>query len=214
MTLTFQYDKIFQRENLEELVQSAYGSYQATEVKKSFTEGGRISYVSYRFPSLNPGVAVKVDEPFPLCQTKLFSEVPFTSKDGVKGMVKVGVEYSIKFVVSASARDVPISVFPITVSVEQADSMDQLMRGRVRAYVDEQQNEVRRSLGFFKYLGALLFSSPKGNALLVYVPVEPVGDATLHAYSGTEKQQVDSVVFDLLIWKNLWSASKSAESDS
>ncbi|MBF6986750.1 hypothetical protein [Cupriavidus sp. IK-TO18] len=204
LTLTFQYDKRVRSDVLELLQAVHAGAFPATEIKRSYTELGNSSFVSYRFPNLAPTMSAGIEEPLVLHQTKIEEEAPVTTKDGINLKIPFVAWYSYNFSIAASARDVAQRVYLVSVSVEQADSLDDMTRGRLLARAIEERNKIRQSLGLIRYFAALCFQSPKGSAILVYVPLKSVTDGTHSMLGPTERQEVRQVEYDLLSWRLLF----------
>lgn len=206
LSVTFQYHQMFKRTVLESMSLKASGDYISQEVKHSYTEAGDMSFASYRIPMLNPGVGVGIAEPLFLLEQHLNIEAPVTSKDGVNFIMPVELTLSQSFAVNVSGRDITIRNYVIDLSVEKASSIEELRRLYVPKAVTAEQEKIRNELGFFSYLGSLVYSSIKGSIYLVYVPLSEVkvGDVRLYAPKGA--QSVAVVEFDLLTWSKLFKA--------
>ncbi len=204
LTLTFQYHKMFKRSALENLKPHPSGEYGATELKRSFTETDDISFVSYKFTSLNPGVSALIAEPIYLVDTKMHVDVPVTFKDGVKATVPIDATYSVQFALSVSAHDVPMRVYPVSVSIERAASLEDMLKGRVREVALSEQKRIRKEIGFLRYLSSLISSAPTGSMFLVYVPLEEVKNGNLRVFGPKDGQRVAVANFDLLAWNLLF----------
>ncbi|MBD9436229.1 hypothetical protein IB223_09005 [Pseudoxanthomonas sp. PXM03] len=202
--ISFQYKKIFQRQLLESAELDISGAFSNVEVRKSTSSEADQFYVSYSATDLNPGISLRIAEPIFLEETYVSGVVPFKTKDGVAATIDYGISYSKNFGMAVSAPDAAVLVYPIQVSVQQADSLQQLAGGRIQEHVLERQKFVRSGLGFMSYLVALLTSSPAETVHLVYVPLKRVDHgkdgAILFADSS---QQTALVKYPLLSWRYL-----------
>lgn len=200
VTLNVQYHKMFKRSVLELMQRRTFGDFSATEIKRSFTEGDDLSFVSYRFPSLNPGISVLISEPLYLTDTKMHEEVPVTLKDGTNVIFPVEAIFSLNLALTINARDIPTATLPISVSIEKASSLKAMKTGRLPELINAERKKIRREISFVRYLGALLFSSPKAVIYLVYVPLEEVKVDELKMFGPKNKQEVAVVKYNLIAW--------------
>lgn len=203
VTLTVQYHKMFNRSALELMQSKISGGFPATEMKRSFTEGEDMTYVSYKLPSLDPETSFIISDPLYLSDTKIHDDVPVTFKDGTKAIIPVDLLFSLKFSIFVSARDISAVTLPLSVSIEKAPSIKAMEKGRLLEIINSEQKKIRKELSFLRYLGALLFSSPKAVIYLVYIPLDEVKINNIQVFGPKSNQEVAMVYYDLIKWSFL-----------
>lgn len=203
LTITLQYHAIFKRSALETLEVRKAGDFSATEFQKAFTASGDQSFVSYRVPMLNPGIATLIAEPIFVQETTIRDSVTATTRDGVRVTVPFQASFSMNFGLTVTGRDIPLRSFPISISAERANSVEDLKKGELMSLVGQEQRHLRQKLAFFSYLAALITSSPTGRVFLVYVPTEAVSATGVTVLGPKGTQEVSVAQFPLLNWRLL-----------
>jgi hypothetical protein len=201
--ISFQYHELFQRNVLELAESRITGAFSSTELKKSSSAEENRFFVSYSLPAMNPGVALRIAEPLFLRETRIRDSVPVTTKDGVSMTIPYEASYSKKFGLVVSARDSQILGYPVSVSVQKASSIQDLTKGQLSSHIRSRQKQIRKDLGAFAYLTALLTSSPSETAFLVFVELNKVTAGGATVYSPTQKQEVAVVQYPLIGWSLL-----------
>jgi hypothetical protein len=207
LLVSFQYYDIFRRDLLEKMDPVVSGPFSG-DLRKTTSERDNRYFVSYSLPVLNPGVALVIGEPLFLEETQLRSAFPVTTKAGENLSIAYDTMYFKNFGLLVSARDSQVLGYPISVAVQKANSVDDIVRGQLRRHVKTKQEQLRKNLGFVPYLIALLSSSPSESAVLVYSNLRKVTNGEAVAYSPTDKPQVAIVQFSLLSWSLLIGNSK------
>jgi len=201
----FQYHEFFNREALEALESKVSGAFSAVELKKRTSSEDKRFFVSYSLAMLNPGVELRLSEPLFLEETVLREKVNAVTKDGVNVSVPVSASYSKKFGMAATARDTQVVGYSISVSVEHASSLKALLKSsQLSKHISQRQKEIREELTWLAYLSALITSSPKEHATLLYVPLTKVDVGDRVIYGPAPKQETGQVQFDLLKWALLF----------
>ncbi|MBD9402118.1 hypothetical protein [Comamonas sp. CMM02] len=205
LLLSFQYHELFQRELLEELDYEMSGAFSAIQLKKNTSSQDKRIFVSYSLDTLNPGVVLRILEPVFLEETILRHEESFTTKDGVNLTTPIEAIFSKQFGFSASARDTQVVGYSISVSIDQADSLNSLLKSpQLMTHIARRQKDIRQRLRWPEYLSALITSSPEEQATLVYVGLTEVTKDGVTIYAPTQKQTSGQVKFPLLNWTLLF----------
>lgn len=110
---TFRFHKMFHRDTLEGLAFSRSGSFEASQIQRSFTTSGELHYSSYFLPALNPGQSMGGMEPVYLPNTSLSVTAPVTLHDHSRATVTMNLEYGLTFLVSVTAKDVEVRDYPM-----------------------------------------------------------------------------------------------------
>lgn len=168
VTVTFRYHETFGREKFESLKYKVVGSYEASEVRRSFTKSDSLEFVSFRIPSLSPGIAININEPLLLQSTTVQDSFDGTVGDGTKVVVPFTLQFEMQFLVSTSARNTPVTDYPISVAVFSAASMQALQEHLAARWVPDQLAQTRRNTSFAEYLAALLFRRTEQRTVLVF----------------------------------------------
>lgn len=205
LLVAFQYHELFNRATLEAMESKVSGAYSAVELKRTTSSESKRFFVSYSLGILNPGVTLRVSEPIVLEETKIRDEVPVTTKDGVNLIIPFEATFTKKFGLVASARDTQVVGYSISISVDRANSLEALLKShQLKSHVSRRQQEVRRELSWPAYFAALITSSPKEQATLVYVALTKVEANDKVIYGPTPRQEVGQVQFEVLRWTLLF----------
>lgn len=201
---TFQYRELFKRKTLLELQPHMHGQYGAEDIKFQYTEANGTSFISYKVESLNPGVAFTVNEPLFFRKTSITTEVEAETKDGVKVQVPISIEYVLNFVLTVHAKDIFAQSFPVQVSMNSVNSMDELFGEPLHTHIEAEQKQVRQKYSFFGYLMALIFTKSKSSLYLVHVPLEEVNQRGYTIFISQGKHTVKALDYELLSWDLLF----------
>jgi hypothetical protein len=116
--------------------------------------------------------------------------------------------YSKKLGFGVSSKDAKSVTYGVTLSVERVKSMQDLLRAnQLREHVKRRQLDVRRELGWASYVAALVTSSPKERATLVFVPLHRAESGDAVVYGPTTAQEVLAVDYPLIGWRLLFNAT-------
>lgn len=203
LAISFQYHDIFNRQVLEAGESKVSGAFSASDLKKTTSKDAGRFFVSYALPHLNPGVLLRIGEPIFLVETHIRNALPVTMKDGVNMTMAYEATYSKNFGLAVSARDTQVLGFPVSVSVQQAASLQDLTSGQLRKHIAARQKEIRAELGALSYFAALITSAPREQAYLVYVPLKKVSAGDAVVFSPTMVQETAVVQFPLISWQGL-----------
>ena len=175
--LTYRYHKMLKRSALEHLSFTGSGSFVDGDIVKKFSSSGTTDYVTYHIPKLNPSVALGIDEPFVLHETKVSDTVPYEGYE-----LPYTIYYSIKFQMSISASTQEHQDYDFEVSVIDSDSLDNLQKKFTEQVIAEEMDKLRLDSTLIQYLGVLLFNNKQRDAVLVFSENEKVvnGEAVIY----------------------------------
>lgn len=200
VTITFQYHPFFKRALLNEIDARPNGDVGPIVLQRSILENQDRTFMSYKIPILNPGTSVTVSEPFFMQSTTIADTLRATTKDGVPMTVPYEVRLSMQFAFTVGARDTAIRPYSVSLTVTQADSMQDLLKKEANRHVEFRRREIREKLTAFEYFAALVTSSPTGSAYVLFVPTEAmnVQDAEVHVVKG--EAEAGTLEYQLLSW--------------
>nr|BDT28560.1 hypothetical protein BHI3_20260 [Bacteriovorax sp. HI3] len=204
LILTFQYKDIFQREKLNDLEMGVTGSFDRDDLKKTFSKTDEMSYVNYKIKALNPGTKFMILEPLFLGNTKIEGSSSAKTKDGYDMKFKFSANVMYRFNINFQAKDTYIKNYPVSISVDKASTIQDLYKGRLQELIEVKRKEIREQVGFFKYLVSLVFSKPKRNIFLVYIPLKEQKIGSSKIYLGISDFQVAKIEYDLLLFRFLF----------
>lgn len=161
--VTYRYHKILEREHLENLEVKAVGAVVDGDFSRNFSSTGAADYVTYRMPIINPSVALGIDEPFVLYETKVVDSVELEGY----ATVTYRVNYSINVDVSVSSSLSELQDYGLDISVISSQDLDEL-QSKYEAEVQYEIDELRSNLSFIEYLGFLLFDNDMKSTVLIY----------------------------------------------
>lgn len=199
--ISFQYHAIFRRDILEHGSMKSEGAFATTELRKNAVETGDRFFVNYVLPTLNPGVTADIQEPIFLSETRIRSEVPITTKDGVKMTGRIEMQYSVNFGLAVSARDTQVQGYSVSLAIAKVTSLQQLLTSdQVQKHISRRQDELRTDLGLLSYLAALITSSPTEAVFVVFLPQKKVAAGETSLFAPADKPAVGRVTYPLLSW--------------
>jgi len=203
-SVTFRFHKMFQRDVLEELEFSSIGSFEASQVGRSFTSGGELQYSSYLIPALNPRQTLGVAEPIFLPHTRFADTMPVETADEETITLKVDFEFGLEFLVSVTARDIPTRDYPFVLETAQTESLDGLTQYAADTRIVRRLSEARENATFGQYLKALVFGVPDESLFLVFAELDehPVANGAL--YFGRADPKVRQLSYSPVSWRWLF----------
>lgn len=207
VTVTFQYHPFFKRSLLNEIDARPNGDIGPIALQRSLLENQDRTFMSYKIPILNPGTSVTIFEPFLMQSTTITDTVSAMSKDGKPMTASYVVRLSKQFAFTVGAKDTGIRPYSVSLTVTQADSLQDLLQKEANRHVESRRREIRKKLSTFEYFAALVTSSPTGNAYVLFVPTEAMmaKDMELHVVKG--ESEVGRLEYQLLAWPLLFSAA-------
>ena len=208
VTLTFQYNPFFKRSLLEKFDGRRNGDIGPIALQRSLLEDQDRTFMSYKIPILNPGMSVRISEPFFMETTTVKDDVRTTFKDGKSMTLAYEVRFSKQFAFNVGAKDTGIRSYSISLTVTQAESMQDLLQKEANRHIESRRREIRKGLHTIEYLAALLTSSPKENAYVLFVTTGPIEGRDLELYVIKGEPQVGRLEYQLLAWSLLFSAPK------
>lgn len=208
ISISFQYHEVFQRKLLELTEFEITGAFSSAELKKATSEGEKRFFVSYSLPTLNPGVNLRIAEPLFLEEHYIRTSVPVTTKDNVNIDVSFEAKFAKNFGLAVSSRDSPVLGYSVSVDVQKVNSIHELFEVHARRYISDRQRKLRKDLGAFSYLIALLTSSPSQTVFLVHVPVNKITTGEHTIYSPMQQQKVIAVKYPMLSLALLYAGSQ------
>jgi hypothetical protein len=136
-------------------------SEKKQEIYKGISQVGTFDYVSYQFPSLNPGQSVGIDEPIFIFVTTIRGLIEMD-----ESLLACEATYLFKLAMTLSGTDIPSQDFAVSLMTIRCADINEL-RDKFQEYVDEQARQIRRRTSLWSYL-ALLVQDNFKLALLVY----------------------------------------------
>jgi hypothetical protein len=203
--VTFRFPVFLKRKGLEAMAFNTSGSIMTADIRRSFTSDRAFDYSSYELKSLNPGMGIAVNEPFYTKETRLSTDAPITSKDGVHGVVSLSMLYSVNWLVTVSGHDIPTVNYTVSVGCTPAASINELGLFAEKYLIPEKIRDFRKELGFFQYLGGLIFRDEKTRILLVYQETaEHLVENDKMLLAPRTTGEVGQITFSLLAWDHLF----------
>jgi len=95
---------------------------------RTVSHSGPFEDVTYKVDKLNPGVHMNVNDPIPLHETSMTTDVQTRTKDDVPISVALKVDYAFTVGVSVTATDQPALSYPISIRGIEATDLDELTR--------------------------------------------------------------------------------------
>ena len=179
--VTYRYHQMLKRGALEHMTFSVAGAFVDGDMSRKFSSSGTSDYVTYHIPNLNPSVAVGIDEPFVLHETKVSDSVELDNY-----IIPFTVNYSIKFQVSISASSTQHQDYDFNVSVLSSESLDDLQDSFVNEVIQKEIDELCSETSIIEYLGILLFGNDERDAVLIYPNNQKIGDSDAVIYYPNE----------------------------
>jgi hypothetical protein len=164
--------------------------------------------MSYKIPMLNPGISASIVEPFLMEPTTVKDVVRTRFRDGKSMNLAYEVRYSKQFAFNVGAKDTGIRSYSVSLTVAQAESMQDLLRKEANLHIESRRREIRKGLTTIEYLAGLITSSPKENAYVLFVNTEPIEGKDLKLYVIKGEPQVGLLEYKILAWPLLFSAPK------
>jgi hypothetical protein len=208
VTLTFQYHPFFKRSLLERSDGRQNGDIGPIALQRSLLEDRDWSFMSYKIPMLNPGISASIVEPFFMEPTTVKDVVRTRFRDGKSMNLAYEVRYSKQFAFNVGAKDTGIRSYSVSLTVAQAESMQDLLRKEANLHIESRRREIRKGLTTIEYLAGLITSSPKENAYVLFVNTEPIEGKDLKLYVIKGEPQVGLLEYKILAWPLLFSAPK------
>lgn len=208
LTITFRYNKMLQRDLLEELKFEASGSAQAAGIKHTFNQDGEFQYSSYLLPALHPDVAFGLAEPIHLSQTTLDVHVPFETRDHKHGSANVHFDYGIQFLLSITARNTSAINYTFDVSAIPADSIDNLGATALDTRITQRARDVRKAATLPQYLRGLLFGTREESLYLIFPQFDSRPAEDGRVYSARPDPQIRQMLFRPISWRYLLDRQK------
>lgn len=208
VTLTFQYHPFFMRSLLDKSDGRQAGDIGPIAIQRSLLEDQDRTFMSYKIPILNPGMSARIVEPLFMEATSVKDAVRTTFKDGKSMILPYEVRFSKQFAFNVGAKDTGIRSYSVSLSVAQADSMQHLLQKEANLHIESRRREIRKGLTTIDYLAALLTSSPKEDAYVLFVTTEPIEERGLDLSVIKGEPQVALVEYQLLAWPLLFGVPK------
>lgn len=197
-TITFRYNKILQRDVLENLKFKTTGGFDASQIKHSFTNDDNLQYSSYNVPALNPKQALETSEPFFLQKTNLIDTFNAVTSDKKTISAKIKVDFGFSFLVSMYAKDTSVTDYPILLKTTQADSFVSLYDYAITTHINNNINSYRKQATFGQYLKALLFGIPNKTLFIIYAELDELENKSL--YFANHHPKVGKLSYSPVSW--------------
>jgi hypothetical protein len=195
---------MMKRKGLDSLRQKAVGSVSTKDVRITLTSDEAFDYSSYRFAFFDPGLAAGIDEPFYASSTVLDVSTKAATRDGKQLTISVRSVFSVTFLATTSARDIRSADYKIDLACTRADSFRDLETFVSSSIIPGQVRRFRQSLGFWEYLGGLLFRNDTRKIFLIFQRVEEFRTPLGSLFGPKSHAQVEEVRFNVLSWNYLF----------
>jgi hypothetical protein len=203
-TVTFRFPLLMKRRGLESMRMKAVGSVSTKDVRTTLTSDEAFDYSSYRFVAFDPGLAAGIDEPFYAPLTVIDESVVATTRDGKPLTISARAIFSLDFLVSTSARDIRAEDYQINLTCAHADGLGDLEGIVANSIAPNEIRQFRESLGFWQYLGGLIFRDAKRKIYLVFQGSDQFKVPNGSLFGPKSSAQVEEVELDLLSWNHLF----------
>jgi hypothetical protein len=208
VTLTFQYPPFFRRSLLEKFDGRQNGDIGPIALQRSLLEDQDRTFMSYKIPILNPGMSVRISEPFFMETTTVKDSLRTRLKDGKAMTLAYEVRFSKQFAFNVGAKDTGIRSYTVSLTVAQAESMQDLLQREAIRHIASRRREIRKGLSTIEYLAALLTSAPKENAYVLFVNTKRHEGRRLELFVIKGEPEVSLLEYQVLDWPLLFSAPK------
>jgi hypothetical protein len=167
VSITFQYNNLFRRDLLQQKEDSANAVIGTSSLKRSMLKNGSRTFMTHTVSSLNPGVAVTIQEPIFIQRTTFTDKVTATTRDGFEVTIPFEARISLQFAATFTARDTPYRTFPVSISFCQASSLENLREEPLHQYISDRQKNFRERLTYSQYFFSIL-SRPTEAVCIIY----------------------------------------------
>ncbi len=162
LSLTFRYPNVLRRKALEKMEMITTGLFEKKqEIYKGISRIGNFDYVSYQFPSLNPGQSIGINEPIFIFETTARGLIEMD-----ESLLAYQATYLFELAMTLSGTDIPSQDFAVSLMTIQCANISEL-REKFQEYVDGQARKIRDKATFWSYI-ALLMREKFKLALLVH----------------------------------------------
>jgi hypothetical protein len=199
---TFRYTEDFSRDVLQKYgTLTSSGSITRHSLQIDTSRNGKLFFVSYALPKLNPSQGANIDEPIFLKPT-IFEDTIVDKRLMVQ--VRYQAEFPRRFELSVGGEDVPLVTYPIEVHVLLAKSATHLQESFIQHERSIAQG-YRQAMGFRKYLG-LLMQDTDQKAVLQFPLLKPtaVGTDTVWISLGAGADTMMTASYDPIRWELLF----------
>jgi hypothetical protein len=203
--LIIRYPLMMKRKALEEVGTFSISGPPIARLAKNITSDTEFDYATYQVDSLNPHVGMNAEEPIHLYETKLDANVPVSTKDGAHYVVSLSSLFVVKILATTIGRDIPATNYELAIITTHASSIQELAMYAIKTDIPAQRKELRGQLGFWQYMGGLVFRSDKGRIFLVLENLRDEKTKDGHMVGVPDGEPKSSeIVFNLLSWSYLF----------
>jgi hypothetical protein len=206
VSVVFRYPQnFFHRRDLDEALSfEVKGPSGLIEPKPSINRDDNFDYSSYRVSSLEPRVGLRISDPFYAAKTQFKEDVPVTTRDKVSLVASVDVAYSINYLITTLAKDIPATNFSIKLALTKASTLEELQEFAVRTIVEPHQKHVRDELGFVRYLGALILRKDAEKVFVSYQEMDENRIGSDGIVSTPKSEALRELEYSLAVWAYLF----------
>ena len=126
-SIIFRYPLFFDYKFISERISNEQkGPSSILDLKHTTSNDEKFDYSTYNLASLGPSVALTVEEPIHLNDTRVREDVPITTKDNISGTATVELVYSKNYLITTLAKDQQPVNYDINLASTRAVNLEEL----------------------------------------------------------------------------------------
>ena len=199
--VSFKYHKMLGRKIFENLDFFMEGIIENSSYVRKFHKMGNNEYVTYKFNSINPGLAIKIEEPVRLHVTHIADTIHIKDKNGLPFSMDYTMDYEIIMDLSLSAKNTPNEDFTISYSIIDANS-EKDFKSKLLAQFNSNRKKVREQESYFTYFYKLLFFNEYIEEVIIFPELEKITSGNVHIFFD-EVPKIQTVKYEKYLWSLL-----------